>query len=328
MNIDALTSVTALDRLTLSQSFVWEVSMALAASKPVLSEPSPQKSALVVDSSPGVNAMLARVLTETGWNIQRAVDNKTVLLLVRANPFDLIITGQKTRGKEDVELLREIRNVRPKVRMIILTDESTPAEVIDAVRAGVFSYFCPPYTRTGLADMLQLAMSQPTWDDGIEIVSGTPSWVRLIVRCDLATAERLVQFLRAGSTLCEEEKEDVISAFRELLLNAMEYGGRFNPNQWVEVAFFRGRHVMVCRVKDPGEGFSLEEIRHAAFNNSPEDVLNHMVAREQQGLRPGGFGVMLAKKLVDEVVYSEEGNDVLLVKYVDLSAAPRENKKT
>ena len=34
-------------------------------------------------------------------------------------------------------------------------------------------------------------------------------------------------------------------------------------------------------------------------------------------MRPGGFGVMLAKKLVDELIFGEEGNDVLLVKYLD-----------
>jgi anti-sigma regulatory factor (Ser/Thr protein kinase) len=132
----------------------------------------------------------------------------------------------------------------------------------------------------------------------------------------LATADRLVQFLRAGSTLPEGEKEDVIYAFHEILLNAMEHGAHFDPSHYVEVAFLRVRQVMICRVKDPGRGFSLEEIRHAAFNSPPGDLFSHIAVREEQGLRPGGFGVMLAKKLVDEVVYSEDGNDVLLVKYV------------
>ena len=290
------------------------------ASKPAVSEPTSQKTVLVVASSPGVDAMLTEVLMGGGWNIRRVVDNRTVLSIAKEDSFDLIITGQKTHEKEDVELLREIRSVRPQVRMIILTDETTPTEVIDAVRAGVFSYFSPPYTRDGLAEMVHLAMKEPAWADGIEIVSATPKWVRLIVRCDLTTADRLVQFLRAGSTLSPKEKEGVISAFHEILLNAMEHGGHFDPSQYAEVCFFRGRHVMVCRVKDPGEGFSLEEIRHAAINTSPEDLLNLVAVREEQGLRPGGFGVMLAKKLVDEMVYSEQGNDVLLVKYVDLSS--------
>ena len=302
--------------------------MASTGSKLALAKPIPQKTALVVDSSPPVNAMLTRVLTAAGWDLRRAVDNKTVLSLVKDDPFDLIITGQKTRGREDIELLREIRSVRPHVRMIILTDESTPAEVIDAVRAGVFSYFCPPYTQSGLAEMIHLAMALPDWDEGIEIVSATPNWVRLIVRCDLATADRLVQFLRAGSTLPEQEKEHVSIAFQEILLNAMEYGGHFDPSQYVEVGFVRGRRVMICRVKDPGQGFSLNEIRHAALNNPPGDLFSHIAAREEQHIRPGGFGVMLAKKLVDEVIYDGNGNDVLLIKYLPSSPRADEDIET
>jgi DNA-binding response OmpR family regulator len=296
--------------------------MAPTAGTLLVPEPAAQKTALVVDSSPEVNAMLTRVLKDEGLDIRRAVDNKTVLSLVKESPFDLIVTGQKTCGREDVELLHVIRNVRPNARMIILADESTPADVIEAVRAGAFSYFCPPYTRGRFADMVHLTMTQPAWDDGIEIVSATPSWVRLIVRCDLATADRLVQFLRAGSTLPEADKEDVISAFREILMNAMEHGAHFDPSQYAEVAFLRARRAMVCRVKDPGQGFSLEEIRHAAANSSPMDLFSHIPVREEQGLRPGGFGVMLAKKLVDELIYGEKGNDVLLVKYLDAPESP------
>jgi len=174
--------------------------------------------------------------------------------------------------------------------------------------------------------MIDMAMARPTWDDGIEIISATPNWVRLIVRCEFETADRLVQFLRCGSTLTSQEKQDVILAFPEILLNAMEHGGHYDPGQYVEVGFFRGQHVVLCRVKDPGQGFSLEEIRHAAFNCPPEEILNRMAVRQEMGLRPGGFGVLMAKKLVDEVVYNEQGNEVLLVKYIGLNASQEGEK--
>ena len=74
--------------------------------------------------------------------------------------------------------------------------------------------------------------------------------------------------------------------------------------------------MVMCRVKDPGEGFSLDEIEHAAIANPDEDPIRHVTYREQRGMRPGGFGVMLAQKLVDELIYSQKGNEVLLVKYV------------
>lgn len=35
----------------------------------------------------------------------------------------------------------------------------------------------------------------------------------------------------------------------------------------------------------------------------------------------GGFGVMLAKHLVDELIYAEKGNEVILVKYLTPTSA-------
>jgi len=47
----------------------------------------------------------------------------------------------------------------------------------------------------------------------------------------------------------------VISAFHEILLNAIEHGAHFDPSQYVEVAFVRASRMMLCRVRDPGVGF-------------------------------------------------------------------------
>jgi DNA-binding response OmpR family regulator len=284
--------------------------------------PTAHKTALVVASGSDIDELLTSVLTTEGWNIQRTVDNQDVLSLARTNPFDLIITGRKTSGPEDLELLRKIRSARPHVRLIILTDEWTPGDVVTAMREGAFSYFVAPFQASELAEMVRAAMAEPCWDDGIEILSATPAWVRLTARCDLLTANRLVQFLEAVGDIPQADKEQVIIAFREILVNAMEHGAHFNPNQHVEISFIRARRAIACRVKDPGQGFSLEELRHAAIGSSPEDLFSHMAVREDQGLRPGGFGMLLAKKLVDELIYDEKGNDVVLVKYLDPPTPP------
>jgi CheY-like chemotaxis protein/anti-sigma regulatory factor (Ser/Thr protein kinase) len=278
-----------------------------------------QKIALVVPSGSEVDKQLARVLTSEGWGMQTVADNSEALSLASITPFDLIITGRGTRALEDVELLRRIRNIRPHIRMIILTDQWVPGDVVAAMREGAFSYFSAPFDASELVAMVHAAMAAPCWDDGIEVLTATPTWVRLAARCDLDTADRLVQFLRGAKdpSIPETDREAVITAFKEILLNAMEHGGHFTPSQYVEIAFVRMRRAVVCRVKDPGEGFSLDELRHAAVNSAPDDPFSHIAVREAQGLRPGGFGVLLAKRLVDELIYSERGNDVLLVKYVD-----------
>jgi anti-sigma regulatory factor (Ser/Thr protein kinase) len=262
------------------------------------------------------------VLAADGWTIQQVVDNREVLSLSSANSFDLIITGGKTSGVADVALLRKIRSSRPHVRLIILTDKWTTGDVIAAMREGAFSYFVAPFQAPALTEMVRAAMAEPCWDDGIEILSATPNWVRLTARCDLLTADRLVQFLQGVGDIPQEEKDEVTTAFREILINAMEHGAHFDPSQYVEISFIRTRRAIACRVKDPGQGFSLEELRHAAIGSSPEDLFTHVTVREQQGLRPGGFGMLLAKKLVDELIYNEKGNEVVLVKYLDRLTPP------
>jgi len=274
-----------------------------------------QKTALLVESGTAIDELLSSVLASDGWSIHRAVDNHHALAMATTEPFDLILTGRKTLGQEDVELLRKIRSARAHLRLIILTDRFTPGDVISAMREGAFSYFSAPFNASDLTQMVRAAMASPCWDDSIEVLSATPAWVRLAARCDLGTADRLVQFLRGVRD--PDIPEGIISAFREVVLNAMEYGGNFDPSQHVEVSFIRARRAVACRVKDPGHGFSLEELRHAAIHNPADDLLGHVAVREAQGLRPGGFGLLLAKKLVDELIYSEQGNEVLLVKYVD-----------
>ena len=69
-----------------------------------------QKIALVVPSGGEVDELLTSVLASEGWSIQHAVDNQHALARATAEPFDLIITGRKTLGPEDVELLRKIRS--------------------------------------------------------------------------------------------------------------------------------------------------------------------------------------------------------------------------
>jgi CheY-like chemotaxis protein len=283
-------------------------------------QPSEQRKALFIDADPEIRATLANILDPLVWNVRHAADNKAALALAGDSHFDLILTSEKTSGREDVELLRRIRNTSPHTRLIILTDESTPADAIAAMRSHAFSYFSRPFSLASLTDMVVNAAEEPCWDDGIEVKAATPEWIRLLARCDLKTADRLIQFMHEIGDLPEPESDSVAAAFREILMNAIEYGGHFRPDQYVEISYVRAKHMVMCRVKDPGEGFTLDEIEHAAIASPHDDPFRHLEHRDAKGLRPGGYGVLLAQKLVDELIYSEKGNDVLLVKYIN--AAP------
>jgi anti-sigma regulatory factor (Ser/Thr protein kinase)/ActR/RegA family two-component response regulator len=275
-----------------------------------------QNTVLVVGcSDSSVTSVVSTVLSS--WKMECARDNDEALALVEKSAFDLVIADQASSGREDVELLRKVRLVRPHTRFIIVADRSTPAGVIAAIRAGAFSYFTKPLSTQAMEEVLQLAIESPAWDEGIEMLSGTDAWIRLSLRCDVSTANRLQQFVREFLNLPEPDQDKVAIASREMMLNAMEHGGKFDPERRIEIAYLRARHVVLIRIKDPGEGFSLADNLDTAANNPQDDPLRHQRHREAQGLRPGGYGILLAKDLVDELFYGEKGNDVLLIKYIN-----------
>ena len=282
--------------------------------------PIPVRTALLVGGDSHVGEQLRAILDLGFWALQHAPDNATALALASNKTFDLIVTGEKTSGREDVELLRKLRRIRPHTRLIILAEESTPADIITSMREHAFSYFSKPFSPDALAVMIHRAIEEPCWDDGIDVVSATPEWIRIRARCDLKTADRVLQFFDEIAELPTPERTTVGTAFREMLTNAIEHGGGLDPNQQVEISYLRARHMVTCQITDPGRGFTLDEIPHAAIANPEDNPLRHIEYREAQGMRPGGYGVLLTQRLVDELMYSERGNEVTLVKYLDLEA--------
>src|SRR5271170_7386702 len=256
--------------------------------------------------------------------IDRVQDNQALLTAIEALPPDLVLTSQESSGKQNVDLLRQIQKLSAPVgtKVIILARDSTRDDVIGAMRARAFSYFSKPYFEAAFDEILRHAASSADWEDSIQVSSATPAWLRVIARCELATADRLIQFMNEISDLDGKERETMGFALKEILMNAMEYGGKFNRERLVEASYVRGKRMLLYRIRDPGDGFSLEELTHAAISNPPEDPVRHLEVRDSLGIRPGGFGVLLAKKLVDDLIYSEQGNDVLLIKYLDPAPTP------
>jgi DNA-binding response OmpR family regulator len=274
----------------------------------------------------GRDEQIAHRVEEVLSNVQIELvpDNQALLSALDSEAADLVLTSRQCSGKENVEALRQIQNLSApaSTKVIIMASESTRDDVIAAMRAHAFCYFSKPYFEAMFDEMLRHAASSSAWQDSIEVSSATSSWLRVIARCELATADRLIQFMNEVSDLDGKERESMGFAFKEILMNAMEYGGKFNRERLVEASYVRGKRMILYRIRDPGDGFSLEELTHAAISNPPEDPVRHLEVRDSLGIRPGGFGVLLAKKLVDDLIYNEQGNDVLLVKYLDPSTTP------
>ena len=92
--------------------------------------------------------------------------------------------------------------------------------------------------------------------------------------------------------LAPDVREAIAYAFRELLMNAIEWGGKLDPTRKVRVSYLRARRMLLYRIADPGPGFNIDDLPHAAIAASSDDPIAHERVREEKGLRPGGFGLM------------------------------------
>src|ERR1700722_18011758 len=273
---------------------------------------------LIIDSQTPVSHEIGELLTAAGLPIEYAAGHIDALHRLRCRMFSVIITSTEGVIEEALALLQEMRVIRPNLKCIVLAPHSTPNEVIAALRARVFGCFTPPFDADEIACVTRNAASGDQSNEDIEVLSARPGWIALRVNCRLATADRLMTFARHfAAQLPETARQEIMLALREILVNAMEHGAKFNPDQVVEVNAIRTARTMTFRVRDPGAGFRREGLSHAVNSDSSDDPTAHIVLRSQQGMRAGGYGMLLAAGTVDELIYNETGNEVILIKYLD-----------
>ena len=166
-----------------------------------------------------------------------------------------------------------------------------------------------------LLNVVQSALNESAEPQTIEVVSAVPGWVELIVPCTRAAAEQIQQVVeRLGADLPEDVRESVVFAFRELVMNAVEWGGGLDPSHKVRITCVRTDRLLMYRIADPGPGFSFDNLDHAAVAH--DNPLDHLLVRDAKGLRAGGFGVLTVRASVDELVYNQKQNEVIFIKYL------------
>ena len=166
-----------------------------------------------------------------------------------------------------------------------------------------------------LLNVIQSALQDSDERQTIEVVSAVPGWVELIVPCTREAAERIAPVVeRLGAGIPEDVLESVAFAFRELVMNAVEWGGRLDPSRKVRITCVRTDRMLMYRIADPGPGFTFDNLDHAAIAH--DNPLDHLAVRDAKGLRPGGFGVLTARASVDELVYNQKQNEVIFIKYL------------
>jgi serine/threonine-protein kinase RsbW len=120
---------------------------------------------------------------------------------------------------------------------------------------------------------------------------------------DVRSIEHAVEYVIGRCPQCSEKARRLDLNFRvgltEALSNAMLYGNHRDPSKRVllEIAFLQ--ECIEARVTDQGMGFDPTSVPDPT---TPENLT-----------RPCGRGLFLMRKLLDEVRYNDQGNQVTLV---------------
>jgi CheY-like chemotaxis protein/anti-sigma regulatory factor (Ser/Thr protein kinase) len=280
--------------------------------------PNPVQRILVVDDDRTTLRMLRLQLETGGYEVETVRDGAAALARLARKPFDLVLLDVWMPGMDGLEVLSRLRGASSRPRVIVMTADDAPQTLLRAVREQAFGYVTKPVEPVELTSAVAAALASKPDLRPIEVVSAKPDWVELLVPCDREAATRIQEFLsQLDSDLPAGVRADVGQAFRELLMNAIEWGGRLDPKQTVRIAYLRARRMLLYRIADPGQGFSFRDLTHAAVSNPPGDPIEHATVREEKGLRPGGFGLLMARQMVDELLYNEAHNEVVFVKYLD-----------
>ena len=271
---------------------------------------------LVADDDRTTRFAISGMLKKAGYNVTSAKDGAEALSKIQRINFDLAFLDIWMPGLTGLEVLAKARAGEARPKIIIMTSDGTPQSVLQAVKEQAYEYLSKPFLPKEAVEVAQRALEQNAVAP-IEVVSAKPHWVELIIPCTREAAERIQSFLlKLETDLPEDVRVAIGMAFRELLLNAVEWGGKLDPNRKVRIAHVRSSRMLMYRVADPGPGFSFKNLAHAAVGQSDDEPFAHVEVRDQLGIRPGGFGIAMIRGLADELLYNEAQNEVIFIKYL------------
>lgn len=283
--------------------------------------PPPQPVVFIVDNDDAERTAMHTAVERLGCALIPLASVEQALSLLRANAAcDLLVLDADALG-DDPALFDTLVGARvPAPKTIVAGVDPQAKVVLHCLNMGAMDFLSKPLDPVELANAVENALFADAdasgsrfSPDAIVASSHVAGWIEITAASKLEMFRRLQRFSDAlfASRLPREVCDDLKMAVEEVGRNAVEWGNKFNPDKQVHVSYCLFNDRVVIKMEDEGEGFHPE-----AVPDPTADPLKTMRERSESGKRPGGYGVFMLQKLVDEVVYNEKGNTVLLIKYL------------
>ena len=273
------------------------------------------RTVLIVDDERDTNDILADLVRARDGRPVQVFAGAEVAAAVREHAPDVILLDlmlPDLDGFAVCDALKRDRqtNLIPVIMVSALNDADHHAA---GVRVGANGYLTKPFTPDDLFAAIDKAVA---WRSEHE-QRGTHGEINFKIRSEsayLQQANDMLADMYAHTPLTERQIKDLRQAVLEMGGNAIEWGHRKNANLVLQITYRIYPDHITLVIRDQGPGFNPGKLPHAACDDDP---IGHIDVRNDLGIREGGFGIMLAKGLVDDFKYNDVGNEVTLVKRFD-----------
>lgn len=277
----------------------------------------PEERILCVDDEPSCRKLYQEILENEGYVVKLASSGEEAIEILEGNNFDydMLITDIYMDEISGIDLTEKALQNKPGMIIIVMTGHKTEDVVLKCFELGAYDFLQKPFEIHALTRMVKNAFERKERlnpDNTMNISSEVRGWVELTATSDYEYVERFRKFstLLTDTNLKESTIEDIKVAIDELGRNAVEWGNKEDKSKEIKLSYCIFDDKIVFKIEDEGEGFNPRSVDDPTI-----DPLGHIQRRAEQGKRVGGYGLFIVNKLMDNVIYNDKGNVVLLTKY-------------
>ena len=126
------------------------------------------KKILIVDDDGEFRNYLMEVLKEEGYQIDSASSAKEAYALLNAVEFDIVLLDYLMPKQSGVDAISEIKRLRPKVKVIMVTAFASIEHAIDAIKRGATDYISKPFKIDNLLLTIRRVLEEAKFDEGMK----------------------------------------------------------------------------------------------------------------------------------------------------------------
>ena len=126
------------------------------------------KKILIVDDDREFRDHLIEVLKEEGYQIESASSAKEAYALLSAVEFDIVLLDYLMPKQSGADALYEIKRLRPRIKIIMITAFASIEHAIDAIKRGATDYISKPFKIDNLLLTLRRVIEEAKFDEGMK----------------------------------------------------------------------------------------------------------------------------------------------------------------